>query len=199
MDFRKMAITISPPHRREGIEYLYKQDSYIIKRYLNKISGYYILVPEVTLDSRLHYHGVIKIKDWTKYHKQVHRLLNASIGFIKLDPIKDHINNLKWICYMYKNYGILKDLMLPIIKTKLSGTSIKPCPELDPEEPWARYLPHTQAKPSMRKSEAVSRTGADGVEWIREEPRSEQSNPTPAQARERAEELALENAIIFLL
>lgn len=123
MDFRKMAITISPPKRACNKEqFLYHGDEYIIRRYLNKISDYYIIYPEYSKESRLHYHGVIKIKDWIKYHKQIHRLLQGHLGFIKIDPIKTHKDNMVWNIYMSKLWGITKHVLNidnPIIVKRL--------------------------------------------------------------------------------
>lgn len=104
MDFRNfMAITISPRRRQCSAQFAYDSDSYIIRKYLNKVSQHYIIVPEFDLQSRLHYHGVVVISDWIKWHKQVHRTLESLCGWIKLDKLKTHLDHLRWLCYIYKH------------------------------------------------------------------------------------------------
>lgn len=111
MDFRKIAITISPPVRKERINFLYANDKYDIAKELNKCSSYYIIYPELSLDSRLHYHGIVKIKDWTKWHKSVRYALSQLLGFIKIDPLKTHRDNMAWAVYMSKSWGLMRDIL----------------------------------------------------------------------------------------
>lgn len=113
MDFRIFAITVSPPHRKVKPEWLYNEDKCILTRELNKVSRHYILYPEFDINSRLHYHGLIKIHDMTKWHKQVHHVLQRQIGFIKIDQIKSAVDHLRYLCYCRKNYT--SDMFKPII------------------------------------------------------------------------------------
>lgn len=114
------SITISPPPRPEGIKYLYDTDIYLIRKYLNKFSRHYIIFPEIALaTSRLHYHGVIDIHDPIKFHA-IRHILTRTLGYIKVDPLKDHTNKLTWIIYCMKEWASTRALLKePIIYQSL--------------------------------------------------------------------------------
>lgn len=106
---RTLAITISPPPRAESPQYLYDCDIGTIRRWLNKFSHHYLLYPEFTIDSRLHYHGVVHVDDFTKFHK-TKNTFSKKFGFVKVKPIgttakyciKAHLG---WLAYCKKQYG----------------------------------------------------------------------------------------------
>lgn len=99
-------MTISPPMRTyRNVKYILDEDVSQIRTLLNRCSQHWILVPEFSKDTRLHYHGVIRIDDVVKWHKAVRHRLN-NIGFVKLDPLKDNRNHVSWLCYIYKEWHI---------------------------------------------------------------------------------------------
>lgn len=117
MDYRTAkfySITISPPIYRGDQTYIYNQHVYEIRKLLNKFSNYYMLVPEFSLDARLHYHGVILIKDFIKYGKLKHKL-DREIGWTKIEKILSFKSHLRWLQYCKKDY---RDNMFEIIKYK---------------------------------------------------------------------------------
>lgn len=126
------AITISPPSRI-GTEYvkigntsykygghlpIFHDDYRVIIRALRHAVDFVELYPEISLDGRLHYHGVINIKDMIKWYKTSVKLLNR-LGFIKLCKFKSH----GWIKYIRKDWEITKivlELNYPILTDMLS-------------------------------------------------------------------------------
>lgn len=100
------ALTISPPMRTyRNARFIYEDDMFLIRSLLNRCSEHWTLVPEFSKDSRLHYHGVVRIDDCVKWHKQTRQSLNK-LGFVKLDPLLDNKNHVAWLCYIYKQYHI---------------------------------------------------------------------------------------------
>lgn len=135
MDYRNLpiyAVTISPPKRECTKEsYIFETDKSYIKRYLNKISSHYCLYPEYDLQGRLHYHGIITIKDWIKYHKQIHRLIQKNIGFIKLDKLLSFKDHLRYLIYAQKGFATARqiiDIKDPIIYSKIKRDKTFPQP-----------------------------------------------------------------------
>lgn len=118
----KMAITISPPDRvskYNRLEGIYKMDKFSLNKKLRNCSKYFILFPEVDLQGRLHYHGVIKIDDQTKWYKSVLPYIRGTLGFVLLKPLKTTTDMLKWNIYSMKNWASMKDIFIePIIITK---------------------------------------------------------------------------------
>lgn len=111
------SITISPKYELSDPKYLFEAQKEKIQKALNRFSSYYILYPEFgvknTAQPRLHYHGVIKIKDRIKLYKTIH-LMQRELGFTKMDPISDHNNHLKWLMYCQKEYASTQHI-LPVI------------------------------------------------------------------------------------
>lgn len=108
-------ITISPPYRAMNPSILYQQDIYIIRQYLNRCSDHYILYPEFSKQSRLHYHGIIRITDLIKWHKQK-PMFDKVLGFSKIDLIKSHKEHLRSLVYSMKEWPATSSLLKePII------------------------------------------------------------------------------------
>lgn len=101
---RTLAITISPPPRNSSTEFLYNNDIYVIRRWLNKFSKHYLIYPEFDLSSRLHYHGVVRVEDFTKLHKTRHSF-SRTLGYVVTKPLKESRDNIAWLQYCKKNYG----------------------------------------------------------------------------------------------
>lgn len=114
------AITISPKYRGfASPKYIYNDDKPLIMKYLNKMSNHYCLYPEFDANHRLHYHGIINIKDMIKFRHLKH-LIDKLIGFVKIEKIKDHNNHLKFLIYSMKQWAENKEYFeSPIIYSNL--------------------------------------------------------------------------------
>lgn len=88
-----------------NVKYIMEEDMFLIRSLFNRCSEHWTLVPEFSKESRLHYHGVIRIDDCVKWHKESRHRLNK-IGIVKLDPLKDNKNHVAWLCYIYKEWHI---------------------------------------------------------------------------------------------
>lgn len=113
MDFRKKfyALTLSPPYSTRSIKYDYYQYLSQLKRSLNLVSQHYIIFPEISAQGRLHYHGVVRLDDPIKWFRQSKRRLERNIGFMKFDPIKSHLDHLRWLVYINKHWYITKEVI----------------------------------------------------------------------------------------
>lgn len=115
----KYFITISPPYRAERPQSLYEQDRYIICKYLNQCSKYYCLYPEFSKDSRLHYHGIIRLDDPIKWYKNKH-VIDKVLGWTKLIEIKSFKEHIRSLIYSQKNWASTRYLLEePIIYRSL--------------------------------------------------------------------------------
>lgn len=103
------ALTISPPYRKARAEFLLKSDIFDITRLLNRCSKHWMMTPEFSEQSRLHYHGVVRIDDMIKWHKCIRGYL-GNIGFVKLDKLKDNKNHISWLMYCYKDWNTAKQV-----------------------------------------------------------------------------------------
>lgn len=109
----EFGITISPPYYPYDSVRLHHVFTYDIQKILNKISNYYCLYPEFDKNGRLHYHGVINIKDKLGYYKK--KYLIDRIGYCKIDPLKSFKDKLRWLVYCTKEYALLAEEYAPII------------------------------------------------------------------------------------
>ncbi len=102
-------ITISPKYRTIDPDILYNEDMRIIRRWMNRFSSHYVIVPEFAeLTARLHYHGTVIIADMIKFYKTKYRI-DKEIGFVKIDLLKTFKDHLRWNIYIYKNYWKTRD------------------------------------------------------------------------------------------
>lgn len=101
MASRYYALTISPPYRDHSIKYLYKWDKPFIQKALNRCSRYYIMYPELDLQGRLHYHGVVRLTSLTSWGF-VKRTIDNDIGFACIKKIKGFKEHLGWLLYCRK-------------------------------------------------------------------------------------------------
>lgn len=108
-------ITISPPYRALAPSILYQQDTYMIYQYLNKCSDHYIIYPEFSSSSRLHYHGIIRINDLIKWHRQK-ALFDKAVGLTKIILIQNNKEHLRSLIYSMKEWPSTRSLLKePII------------------------------------------------------------------------------------
>jgi len=97
------SLTISPAPRLGDYKKLYLQDSFLIKKILHK-SCNATIYPEIDDNYRLHYHGVIRVKNSYIFNRRSYYLLQAQMGFCKLKLIKTYYDHLRWILYMSKDW-----------------------------------------------------------------------------------------------
>lgn len=117
-----LALTISPPSCLLNAIYLHSELIYYIKRYLNKVSTHWIVYPEFDKNSRLHYHGVLRLDDPIKWHRSVRTLLEKTIGFICIKPLLKPIDHIAWITYCRKEWPLTKKVLRinrPVIYSNL--------------------------------------------------------------------------------
>lgn len=97
-------ITISPQYRAIAPALLYEQDKYDIYRLLNPCSHHFCLYPEFDKNSRLHYHGIIRIDDPIKWHKTKH-IIDRVLGWTVIKPIESFRGHLTALVYSYKQWA----------------------------------------------------------------------------------------------
>ena len=102
-----IAVTISPPRRDQSIRYSLKNDTYIIRRWMNRFSKHYMVYPELSPDMRLHYHGIAILTDPVKLYKTKH-IINRQLGFSMIKRINTFDNKLIWLIYCRKQWGEMK-------------------------------------------------------------------------------------------
>lgn len=115
-----VALTISPRLRLGDTCIQFNQDRFVIRKLLNRCTDHYMMWPELDRTYRLHYHGVVLIKDKYKWFKSCKKSLEMNLGYIKLSVITSFEDHLKWLLYSKKDQHWMKDLdMLPIKPRKL--------------------------------------------------------------------------------
>lgn len=120
------AITISPPYKAyNSPSFLYNGDKPLITKYLNRFSNHYCIYPELDNNNRLHYHGIIDIKDMIKF-RHIKYEMDRILGFIKIDKFIEKNNKTKFqhkltfLIYSMKQWPLNKDYFIkPIIYKKL--------------------------------------------------------------------------------
>lgn len=59
-------------------------------------------MPEFTVQGRIHYHGILKIRNFSKWVKSTLPSLRK-LGYVKIETFKESINKQRWEEYMYKS------------------------------------------------------------------------------------------------
>lgn len=106
MDYRKLAtyaITISPKYVDVDPKVLHSVYAQRIIKILNKVSRHYCLYPEFDDNSRLHYHGVVKIHDIIKWHHMKWRM--DQVGFTKVSIFNTFKDHLTYLIYCQKQWA----------------------------------------------------------------------------------------------
>lgn len=126
------AITISPlPRNYTSPIKLYYGDIYRIQRQLNKFSKHYCLYPELDINNRLHYHGIIHIDDMIKF-RHIKHIMDKELGFIKIDKFKTFKDKLKYLIYSMKQWPENNNyFQKPIIYERLKRGCRPPTKEED--------------------------------------------------------------------
>lgn len=108
---RTYALTLSPPARWGDIELMYDADRFLIRRMLNRCTDHYIMYPDMDKNDRLHYHGIVVVKDYIKWNKETKTRLKAHFNFIKVEYISSHWRHVTWLLYSKKEWHWLSDLL----------------------------------------------------------------------------------------
>lgn len=88
----------------KGFNKPHEQMKYTLNEYetvLNKCSDDWMIVPELTKENRIHYHGWLYVKDKIAYSKKLYPFFQTN-GFSCLKPIKDFENFIRWNHYCWK-------------------------------------------------------------------------------------------------
>lgn len=105
MEIRKVALTVSPRLQLGNpINILREHCRIYFKDMLN--IGEFMLYPEFTDNGRLHYHGMVWIKDQIKWYKKTLPTLNQ-LGYVM---VKNHIDD-GWEDYILKNWQVSKQVL----------------------------------------------------------------------------------------
>lgn len=105
-----LAITISPPNRIDkynSLDYIYKSDALYIDKYLRKCSIFYTIYPELDISGRLHYHGIITLKDRVKFYRAVLPAFNL-LGFTLVKAVFEES---KWLKYITKDWETTQKIL----------------------------------------------------------------------------------------
>lgn len=106
------AFTLSPPPNYHITPYMLYEDKILqLHKLLSKSCESFMIYPEYQkYTSRLHFHGVIKLKDLIKWHKSTRRQL-ARMGFVHVKGLLTFEDRFKWAHYIKKEWGISKTLL----------------------------------------------------------------------------------------
>lgn len=120
------ALTLSPPIRHGDAEYLYDSDRYLIRKILNRCTDHYIVYPEFDKTCRLHYHGILQVKDMIKFHKHTRKALKAHFNFILVEALPSYKDHLQYMLYMRKDWGKVQGLFdRPILPRARRGRRMR--------------------------------------------------------------------------
>lgn len=114
-------ITVSPRERFQNPKLLYYNDIRIMRPILNKCSDHYLIYPEFSSKSRLHYHGIIRITSDYKWHANMWRL-KAYLGFVCMEKIEDHMQHMRCMIYSSKDYWKNRNIFKNLFMYKRDGT-----------------------------------------------------------------------------
>ncbi len=116
-------LTISPPYYVGNLLYKYSDDFFYLK-FLKRSCDRYLIYPEHDDNDRLHYHGIIHIKDHYKWYKSTKRKLSV-MGHIKVQKLKLFSDLLKASLYCSKDWS-LNNTIYPHLITTMTHNRIKP-------------------------------------------------------------------------
>lgn len=116
-----IALTISPRPRLGDTTFHYDQDRFLIRKILNRCTDHYLIYPELDKNYRLHYHGVVFIKDKIKWFKSSKKTLEVHFGFIKVEVIPTFERHFGWIQYMRKDWWYCQEILETPILPRRKG------------------------------------------------------------------------------
>lgn len=133
--YNYFAITISPPHYKGKPDFLYNNVKYTLQTKFARCSEHYILYPEFSDTSRLHFHGIIRFKDKIKFDKSIKYYIDFNIGYVCIKPLDKYKDLLQWILYCKKG-GFTYEPIMPKKPQKLKKVDISYL-DKTPIEKWA--------------------------------------------------------------
>lgn len=135
----------NPLERTHSVRAQYYYTRVMLSKYLGESCDDFVIYPEFTIQGRIHYHGLLTIKNYVKWVRDTLPRLRK-LGFVKMETFKDNPDN--WITYMKKsvldtkailnfkddiNIAVTKDdykqwkTKPPTIETWLKKSSYKSC------------------------------------------------------------------------
>jgi len=108
------SVTISPRYKTIEPVMLHEDYRIDIQKLFNRFSDRYQLIPEFDENVRLHYHGIVYVKDIIKMFRSKNKL-DKTVGFVKYKKLNTFEDQLKWLMYCNKNYYKIKDYFDKII------------------------------------------------------------------------------------
>lgn len=106
-----IAITISPPQTDNSPSFDYNTSYIPLLIIMKKCTSQFVLYPEVTEEGRLHYHGIMYVKDEINYYRECLPKLRNSYGFVKVRRINGHKGKLGWLMYCMKNWALCREII----------------------------------------------------------------------------------------
>lgn len=131
-----------------------------IKRLFNLCSDHYIIYPEFSAQCRLHYHGLIRIKDKVKFIRSVYNALKVNVAkVIQFRPSRSFKLHLGWVTYYIRKEWLITKQVLriehPIIFRRATVKQKKEIqllsPQNDPIPEW--FHQQVQAYPDQEELE----------------------------------------------
>jgi hypothetical protein len=123
-------ITISPPPQVESPKTTYFKWYIPLIIALKPATTMFVLYPELDETGRLHFHGIVYVKDWAKLFRHAYPWIRKNVGFI--DIRKKANNKLGWLMYCMKNWArTQQDLEIdePIYRKRIGPKTTVPKPE----------------------------------------------------------------------
>lgn len=132
----KLAFTWVPnPKRFVGTHPKYQfNDTVLFIEQMRNSCDYFKILPELTINGNIHFHGTIQIKDKVKWYRQMLPKLKYN-GFVLL---KDNPDD-NWDKYIMKDRLVMQNILdidLPIFRTERPQSLYNPAPELDSLSVW---------------------------------------------------------------
>jgi len=115
-DFRLMrfiTITFDKAYEKYTPQRQFQTTLPAIYRRLNKCSNRFEIYPELTLKGRIHYHIILLIEDYIKYHKSFLPYINK-LGFIDVKIVRDYQNLLEYCVKDVTNMKNILNINVPI-------------------------------------------------------------------------------------
>lgn len=129
----RLAITISPPDQVDSPKDLYSNWYIDLIKYLKPSTERFCLYPELQHPTgRLHYHGMLTLKDDIKFYRHTLPGIRRHIGYVKIKKIK---NELPWLIYCMKEWAYTQqtlNIKEPVYRKRINKKTTIPKPERKP-------------------------------------------------------------------
>lgn len=106
-----ITITFKSPLERDYKPFSqYNYSRVIVSRILGESCVDFRVMPEFTIQGRIHYHGILKIRNFAKWVRSTLPSLRTK-GFVKIETFKEQLNHDRWVEYMYKSTDTTKEIL----------------------------------------------------------------------------------------